>query len=345
MNEDAGGDRLVRNLLIGAAVVVVFFLIALLVALGFGLQWYLSPKTDLTIVQRRNLVQGMASAGQALAVFLTGAVGLIGLFFTWQNTSQARKSTQQTLELTRRGQITERFTQAIDQLGSKSLEIKLGGIYSLERTAYEDQHHHWPIMEVLTTYVRQHAPRKLEEESSENPKPDIQAILNVIGRRSKYHRGVEYGSIELPDTNLRGADLRGAYLKAADFAGADLRNASLAGADLQEAMFEDANLRGAYLGAADLRKVYFMGTDLQDAVLDEADLRTADLSRATGLTQEQLDNALGDSHTIVPHDLQWPAHWRLGIDEQRTRYRQLFQEMIESVDAERLPDKLSREDE
>jgi hypothetical protein len=170
MNEDAGRNRLVRNLLIGAVVVVVLFLVPLLVALGFGLQWYLSPKTDLTIVQRRDLVQGMASTGQALAVFLTGTVGLIGLFLTWQNTSQARKSTQQTLELTRRGQITERFTQAIDQLGAtevgkKNLEIRLGGIYALERTDREDEAYHWPIMEVLTTYVRRHAARKPESES------------------------------------------------------------------------------------------------------------------------------------------------------------------------------------
>jgi uncharacterized protein YjbI with pentapeptide repeats len=321
MNEDAGRDRLVRNVLIGAVVVVVVFLVALLVALGFGLQWYLSPKTDLTIVQRRNLVQGIASAGQALAVFLTGTVGLIGLFFTWQNTSQARKSTQQTLELTRRGQITERFTQAIDQLGAteggkKNLEIRLGGIYALERTAREDKAYHWSIMEVLTTYVRTHAPLNHEKDDEHAyPDPDIQAILTVIGRRSVHHRDVEYGPIDLHATdlesaNLRSADLRGAKLREANLSEAileettlreanlqdtNLRRANLQGAKLQEAFFEGAILRGAklqganlgeailggaILGGAFLQRAILGGAKLQGANLGEANLRGADLQGA-----------------------------------------------------------------
>jgi hypothetical protein len=255
--------------------------------------------------------------------------------------------------------MTERFTEAIEQLGSEKLEIRLGGIYALERTAQEEQNYHWPIMEVLTSYVRrhaprkpvqvysdwdrwpimgvltayvrQHAPRKPGQESSEyrpTPEPDIQATLTVVGRRSVYHREgtfgdgrkIEGGPIDLQDTDLRGADLGGAHLEPADLAGADLRGASLAGAHLQHAIVEDADLRGANLWGADLRHVYFfMDTHLQDAVLNEADLRAADLSRATGLTQEQLDNALGDSHTVIPHGLQRPALWELEISEQRTR--------------------------
>src|SRR3954447_13018885 len=37
--------------------------------------------------------------------------------------------------LSRAGQITERFTRAIDQLGSTQLDVRLGGIYALERLA------------------------------------------------------------------------------------------------------------------------------------------------------------------------------------------------------------------
>ena len=106
MNRNDGRDRLVRNVLLGAGAAVVLLLIVLLIAFGFGVRWYLSSNNELSIVQRRDLVQGMASAAQALAVFLTGAVGLIGLFLTWLATHQARKSTQRTLELTEQGQIT-----------------------------------------------------------------------------------------------------------------------------------------------------------------------------------------------------------------------------------------------
>ena len=86
-------------------------------------------------------------------MFLTGAVGLIGLYFTWQNTRQAQKSTKRTLELTEQGQITDRFTKAIDQLGKtddnndkRIGEIRLGGIYALAQIAVEDpERYHWPI--------------------------------------------------------------------------------------------------------------------------------------------------------------------------------------------------------
>src|SRR5215211_7419711 len=166
-----GGDVKENNssheTLIGVALLAGLLLIALILALTAGIRWYVSPENQLSIVQRKDLVQGLASAGQALAVFLTGAVGLIGLFFTWQNTSQARESTQRTLELTEQGQITDRFTKAIEQLGATNggegknlevrLEVRLGGIYALERISKESEDDYWPIMEILSAYVRQHA--------------------------------------------------------------------------------------------------------------------------------------------------------------------------------------------
>jgi len=290
--------KLVRTVLIGAAIIVaVLLLVALLVALWLALRWYLNPENTLSIVQRRDLVQGLASAGQALAVFLTGAVGLTGLFFTWRNTRLARESTQETLDLTRRGQITERFTQAINQLGAteggdKSLEIRLGGIYSLERTAREDRDYHWPIMEVLTTYVRKHAPWKPDKGSSEeeisSPDPDIQAILTVIGR-SIHHKDVAYGQVDLHSTDLKGADLKGANLWEANLQGTKLHKANLQGTNLQRAKLHRANL--------------------QDADLQGADLKGADLRETTDLTYAQLERAFGDQYTQLPDDFRQPASW------------------------------------
>ena len=47
------------------------------------------------------------------------------------------------------------------------------------------------------------------------------------------------------DANLRGANLRGAYLGDANLRGANLRDANLRGANLRGAYLGDANLRGA----------------------------------------------------------------------------------------------------
>jgi type II secretory pathway pseudopilin PulG len=187
-DEEVGrGDSLLSKKLVQAALALgIFLALALLVSLGFALRWYLSPQTDLSISQRQDLVQGLASAGQALAVLLTGAAGLLGLYLTRQNTNkqlrQARESTQQqlqqaresqerteasaqeTLRLTEQGQITERFTRAIEQLGAtddrgkKKLEIRLGGIYALERIAWDSPERDYStVMEVLTAYIRANA--------------------------------------------------------------------------------------------------------------------------------------------------------------------------------------------
>ena len=87
-------------------------------------------------------------ARKTLATILGGAVLLAGLFGTWKN-----------LQVAQEGQITDRFTKAIDQLGATNpdktpkIEVRLGGIYALERIANESEKDHWPIMEVLCTYV------------------------------------------------------------------------------------------------------------------------------------------------------------------------------------------------
>ncbi len=103
--------------------------VALLVALGFLVEWYFT--SVLSTTERKDLVQGLASVAQALVVLFTGAVALLGLYFTRRNTDrqlaqarestdkqlrQARESQQETARLTEQGQITERFTRAIEQL-------------------------------------------------------------------------------------------------------------------------------------------------------------------------------------------------------------------------------------
>lgn len=163
------------------------------------------------------------------AQILGGAFILIGLFLTGLTVWSRWK----TLEVAEEGQITERFTRAIDQLGSDKLEIRLGGIYALERIARDSEKDHWPILEVLSAYVRENAPGSSKEGSTKNeipkefkspakssddfltelaqrpnPKTDIQAILTVIGRCKSSFGGVDRG-IDLIRTNLGGANLRG----------------------------------------------------------------------------------------------------------------------------------------
>jgi len=62
---------------------------------------------------RSTLMQGLA-----------GLAVVAGLLFTWRQVRDGRQ-----------GQVTDRYTKAIDQLGQAAPELRLGGIYALERIA------------------------------------------------------------------------------------------------------------------------------------------------------------------------------------------------------------------
>lgn len=293
-----GTARVVGLLMLFAVVVVVPLLF---------LDWYIDPTKP---GERKDLVL-------TLAQILGGTALLSGLYFTWR-----------TLQVNREGQLTERFTRAIDQLGAKDdrtgeprLELRLGGIYALERVDKEspERAYHRTVMEVLTAYIRENSRRDRGESSKSNsassldaeqdkgveqdaeptlrrPPADIQAILDVLNRREEDRVPEKHHVHHL---ELQGADLQGAYLQ-----GADLEAARLEGAHLQGAGLEAAHLEGARLQAA----------HLQGARLQVADLRKADLREARNLVQEQIEKANGDETTQLPTYLKRPASWGVRTD-------------------------------
>lgn len=226
------------------------------------------------------------------------------------------------LAVAREGQVTERFTRAIEQLGHDNLDVRLGGIYALERIAADSPRDRSTIAEVLTAYIRRHAPWPPTEpgQPPENLAvediiplyrwaPDVQAALTVLGRRE---RGDEPGlPLDLSNTDLRGARLSKAYLPSAILARARLQRANLAFANLESADLTGAHLHKASLfktslvhaGLAgvqlqktvlvqtDLRRAVLLGTELQEATLRFVDLRLAILE-GTQLQGAKLENAL-----------------------------------------------------
>jgi hypothetical protein len=258
-------------------------------------------------------------ARKTVAQIVGGAAFLIGLYFT----AQTLRIGQESLRVNQEGQITERFTKAIEQLGSKEHQIRLGGIYALERIARDSERDHAPIIEVLTAYVREKAPIQRQTKSSGDPvkaavepkklATDVQAILTVLGRRTPTFAKWETLRLDLEGTDLHGAELDGANLQGAIFVGANLQGANLRGANLQGANLSGATLQGAFLSEANLQEVDLAGANLQEAFLRGANLQGANLSGATlrganlqaarNLTQPQIDLAITDETTKCPADL------------------------------------------
>jgi uncharacterized protein YjbI with pentapeptide repeats len=252
------------------------------------------------------------AARQTLAQMIGGAVLMAGLLFTWANlkmvqetATRSQETAMKALEMAREGQITDRFTKAIAHLGEQGpekLAVRLGGIYALERIARDSERDHWPIMEVLTAYVREHAPwppkpskeahlsksDQLPQEEPpampNQPRPwppaDVQAIMTVLGRRTQTYGNGEKQRLNLTYTHLRGADLSDAQLQGAVLVGAQLQGAVLGRAQLEKADLTDAQLQGAFLWDARLQGAVLGGAQLQGAVLRNARLQGAVLTDA-----------------------------------------------------------------
>jgi uncharacterized protein YjbI with pentapeptide repeats len=103
----------------------------------------------------------------------------------------------------------------------------------------------------------------------------------------------------LDNANVRGVNLVDADLEYTSLKGSDVSPAHLVNTDLSNADLSDANLYHSFLSNVDLS-----GTDLSGADLSDVDLQTT-----TGLTQEQIDEAIGNENTQLPDDLQRPPNW------------------------------------
>lgn len=288
------------------------------------------------VTEKANLVnQTRTTSISFIALFaqIFGGVAVgVGIYFAWGNLKVAQatlesnqKDAEKKLEVAQEGQITERFTRAVDQLGNEKLEIRLGGIYALERISNESEKDYWPIMEILTAYIRKNsnaenvATKKvihldMDIQANESIKSevievrkislDIQAILTVLGKRQ---HSVNYGDsnhLNLRATCLQGADLVKAHLEGADlimahFEGADLNDAHLEGAYLNEACLRGAmNLHKAHFEGAILMNVNLAGahlSNLENAIFIKANLKGASLFMAhlerAILTEANLEGA------------------------------------------------------
>ena len=173
--------------------------------------------------------------------------------------------TARSFTLAREGQVTDRYTAAITQLGSEKLDVRIGGIYALERVARDSERDHPTVMEVLTAFIREHSHEPLPEPDPQTAtvqqrdpqgetversiRADVQAAIAVVARRdvTRDIRRVDLRTAYLAGANLAAAPLSGADLSGADLSGADLKGADLSGAGLSDANLTDANFIGAVL--------------------------------------------------------------------------------------------------
>lgn len=233
--------------------------------------------------------------------------------------------------LNEQSHITDRYIKAVEQLGSSSVDVRLGGIYGLGRTMRDSATDRVMVVDVLAAYLRHHSSTPAEPANGMGV--DIGAALNVLAH------GAGTDNTDLRDTKLCGIEVvAGQGLAGANIARSDLRevnwvNLSLAGTNLfrvnlSQAGILGSDLSGASLDEADLTEALlhgstFAGARFQGANLSGANLLNTDLSAAKELTAEQLSVAGISATTLLPPALRddpwirarladcadWAARW------------------------------------
>jgi Pentapeptide repeats (8 copies) len=261
--------------------IVLFIAMAAVAAMAFVV---IIPVTNLVAAQDVGHIVGaeralyLQSAREAVrSQLLTLGAGIFAagaLVFTGRN----YRLSSRTLEVTEQGQVTDRYTRAIEQLGSEKLDVRLGGIYALERVAGDSARDHPVVTDVLAAFIREHSREEWRNASGRpETRPDIQAALTVIGRRNAAR---DSGRLNLANVDLVCADLRNCDFKGTSFADAFLLLANLDNSCLAETLFYRASLRACSLKGADLSDSILLGADLRGADLTRANLSRANLMDA-----------------------------------------------------------------
>ncbi|QPP05153.1 hypothetical protein G4Z16_00710 [Streptomyces bathyalis] len=146
--------------------------LVLLVGLPLGV-WKLPYLLDGQYLDTDSIGEGVGSATlvtglRTAMVTCVAAIGAgVALFYT-----------ASTYRLNHRGQVTDRFTKALERLDSEHIYVRIGGILALEQIIRDAPDHATDAARVLGHFVRHMRPPA----SLDRPNADIQAALTALTR-------------------------------------------------------------------------------------------------------------------------------------------------------------------
>jgi ABC-type cobalt transport system substrate-binding protein len=236
-----------------------------------------------------------------VVVFVTGVVLTALVMWArerWSRTAQAQVS-----------EFRDTYEPLFADLWSDEMHRRLAALFVAQRIA-KSKSGARGLGNVLISFVR----KRLSEERDSYD--DVRLALTVLSSGPVRQAQGESGqSLDLGGIDFRGANLSGVNLSGFRLAQCVLDRCRLAGARLSNCDLSGASLTGADLARADLRRADFSEADLSDADFTRAKVGLANftsaniggaiLSEADGLSQEQLDQAFGDSGTAVPERMRF----------------------------------------
>jgi uncharacterized protein YjbI with pentapeptide repeats len=182
------------------------------------------------------------------------------------------------LELSRKGQVDERFKNAVEHLGSEKEPIILGGIVELHQIAKEDQTKYAAVVfNILTSYLR--SVLKVDVPRDENFSGTIpQTILDFLFRDEdrKLYVGLK---ANLSHCNLKSLEINGANFQNGDF------SFSLMPMHIFNVNFENGKFSRTEFVISRITNTSFRNADFHDNMFNMDEFKGVDFSGANLRTQ------------------------------------------------------------
>ena len=196
------------------------------------------------------------------------AAAVIGFPLVIWRTHIAR---QQTL-ISEANHISEMYSQAVEQLGAlnssrePALEIRLGGLYTLENLANKNPEYHAQIMDFIAAYVRMNSPKRtiavhkneeLKTSGSLSPlRYDIQVAVSILCRRNSNFDAPDT-IINLSEANLSGLNLSRLTLKNITFYNSQLITSAFYNCIFDNVRFDSSKMLRSRLTLCTYKDVRF----------------------------------------------------------------------------------------
>ncbi len=267
-------------------------IIGLLVLLLVG---FVSVMFSKTVEEYIGTLLGLTERKQKNEILTFLGIGMGGVLVALQALMSYRRANamEGTVQNTEKGLRQERLKNAIEHLGNDSDSVRLGGAYELFHLAQDtkkealqrmrssdgaDERFHLAqdtpdlrqtVLDILCAHIRRTTgDDKYRNTHQSKPSQEMQSLLTLLFVQD--HDVFEGLPINLQESWLNGANLRGARL----------RKANLTRASLQKTVLIEAQLQEVILFGAHLHEVNLTNTHLQGAILYKAQLHGATLNSA-----------------------------------------------------------------
>ncbi len=192
--------------------------------------------------------------------------------------AEAINKQSEQLELSRKGQVNDRFKNAIEHLGNDKQPIILGGVVELHQIAKEEKEKYAAVVfNILTSYLR--SVLKVDIPRDDNFSSTVpQTIIDFLfrGNDSYLYDGLK---ANLAHCNFLALDINESNFNYADF------GFSLMPMNIVDVSFENAKFGRANFTVTNIVNTKFNNAEFHDTIFIQSEIKNSDFLRAKLSTQ------------------------------------------------------------